>query len=257
MEKPFKYSLYGLDARDMRVYETLIREQEAISIRSLADSIKLNYGTTYEVIKKLQKIGLISAQYRLKRKYYVAENPDVLQAYAVEQQVAMAHELENIKNYTMALKAETKNGAARQFTKFYDGEEEVAALLMDVLTTVSQLETKQYQVFSSAEVRNHLYAKFRNFTRRRVQLGIEVQVIGVGKVGRKAKYAQRRQLAVAPRDVPAAYVIIYGEKVAQITLPQTGYIQAVVVQDAAISMLQRMAFQHLWNRSWQIDDPRL
>lgn len=252
MPKPFDLSLLNLEVRDLRVYQALWRQAGPQSIRAIAEAVSLNQGTTFTVIKKLQKAGLVSAQYRLKRKYYAAEDPQKLESYALERQLALAAEMEKIKIYGADLKNQSKI-TAHQFTKFYDGEEEVAALLMDVLDTVSQMPKKQYQVYSSAEIRNHLYAKFRNFTRRRVQLGIEVQVLAVGRPGRKAKFADRHLLMNVQADAPAAYIIIYGDKVAQISLPETGYIQAVVVQDAAIAALQRIMFNQMWRRSKPLD----
>jgi sugar-specific transcriptional regulator TrmB len=251
MSLSFDHQLLALEPRDLKVYEALLQQREAASIRTVAELTGLNRGTTYEVIKKLQSYGLLSSHLKNKRKYYAAEAPEKLQAYAVERQLAMGREVPKVEGYVTALKQLQPVSQAAQFTKYYDGEEEVATLLQDVLTTVVALEDKTYHVFSSAEVRNHLYAKFRNFTRRRVQMGINVQVIGVGKVGRKANLAKRKLLST--RERPAAYVIIYGNKVAQITLPETGYIRGVVVEDTAIATLQRLVFKKIWG-PFPIDD---
>lgn len=190
---------------------------------------------------------------KAKRQYYAAEPPYKLREYATSINRRVSQELESVAQYVDTLHARQKVSVVAQFTKFYDGEEEVAALLQDVLTTAAGLSKKQYLVYSSAEVRNQLYVNFRTFTRQRIQLEVEVLVLSTGKAGRKAKHAERRQLSVAPQDVPAAYVIIYGNKVAQISLPETGYIQAVVVEDAAIAALQRLAFMNLWKRAWRVE----
>ena len=244
MNAPFDYRLFGLEPRDLKVYEALLAERDAVSIRAVADLVKMNRGTTYEIIKKLHKLGLISSHMHSKRKYYVAQNPDMLRAHAQDTQRSVASELTNIEQYVIGLKHLQPKSSVEQFTQFYDGEEEIAALLNDVLETVGRTEHKTYQVISSAQVRSHLYGKFRNFTKKRIALGITVQVIGVGELGSKATHAHRRLLT--DTHAPAAYIIIYADKVAQISLPETGYIQGTVVHNDGIAQLQRLMFEQLW-----------
>lgn len=250
----FDHHLFGLEARDLRVYEALLDSNEMSSIRVIADVVGINYGTTYEIIKQLLKLGLIGSQLKAKRRYYSAEPVEKLLEFATKRQALVARELEPFFEYVEQLKKRREISTFEQSTKFYYGDDQIAALLQDVLTTVTEIKDKQYQVISSVEVRKRLYTKFPHFTRKRVQLGLQVQILSLGKPGRKSKYADRRQLSVPPQDIPAAYMILFGEHVAQISLTPSGNIQAVVINDAAFASLQRLVFMNLWKRSWRIDN---
>ena len=245
MSKPFNYRLFGLESRDILVYETMLQSPEAASVRTIASLTKQNRGTTFEIIKKLAKLGLVGSHFKNKRKYYFAKPPSVLKSYTEEVQKNISAEIDNIGSYISTLKTTKAKELSEQFTQFYDGEEEIAALLRDVLNTMETGNPKSYRVISSAEVRNHLYGKFRNFTRQRIKSGISVKVIGVGELGSKAKLAQTKLLT--NQESPDSYIIIYGDKVANISLSKFMEIQGVLIQDTGIAKLHALMFDHLWD----------
>ena len=245
MSKPFNYQLFGLEQRDIAVYEAMLVLPKASSIREIAAKTRLNRGTAFEVIKKLSSLGLIGQHFKNKRRYYFAKPPSSLVSYAEEIQSSLSAELINIDSYVLRLKSAKIQELSEQFTQFFDGEDEIAALLRDVLDTMKLEKNKQYRVISTAEVRNQLYAKFRNFTRQRIKLGISVQAIGVGQIGSRADLSETRLLKTV--DLPASYMIIYADKIAAISLSDVLDIRAVLIKDSGISKLQAMIFDHLWN----------
>lgn len=244
MKLTFDNNLFGLEPRDLKVYETMLLSQEPVSIRTLAASANLNRGMAFEIIKKLVGLGLVSGQYRGSRRMYRAEPPEALRRHAEAAQNALADELPKLQSYTRQLEAVAPKEPDPQFGRHYDGEEEIAALLRDVLTSVSGLEEKSYRVISSAEVSNHMYRKFHNFTRQRIKHGISVRVIGVGGEDKLAELAERKRLATG--EVPASYIIIYGDKVAHISLTSLGDIQGSVTENAGVATLQKLLFDKLW-----------
>jgi sugar-specific transcriptional regulator TrmB len=245
MPRPFNYQLFGLEPRDIAVYEAMLQSPGATSIRAVASVANQNRGTTFEIIKKLAEIGLIGSHYKNNRRYYFAKSPSALKTYAEEIQVNLTNEISRVDNYISKLKDTKAQTLSKQFTQFYDGEEEIAALLRDVLATTNNTKQKNYRVISSAEVRNHLYGKFRNFTRQRIKLGISVRVIGVGEIGSKARLAQTKLLT--DQESPGCYIIIYGDKVAHISLSELMQVQGVLIQDEGISKLHSLMFDQLWN----------
>jgi sugar-specific transcriptional regulator TrmB len=240
----FNYKLFGLEPRDIKVYESMLSMEEAASIRTIAEAVNLNRGTAFEIIKKLVRMGLVVSHFKNKRKYYSAQSPTSLKRYTNDVHDQIGQELLKIDTYTRELQNTKILERSGQFTQFYEGEEEIAALLRDVLDTVSHLEPKEYCVISSAEVRNRLYSKFRNFTKQRIKQKIFIRVIAIGEGGDTAALADRRWLT-ADR-VPACYIIIYGNKVAQLSLSDLGEIQGVVVQNKGIAQLQQLMFERLW-----------
>ncbi len=244
MISKFNARLFDLEPRDIRMYETMLELESAASIRSLAETVNLNRGTAFEVIKKLVKKGLVTSHFKNKRKYYAALPPDALLTYAGDRQSEMSQQLQVLDTYVKELRNKKTVELSGQFTQFYDGEEEIAALLRDVLNTAEKLQSKEYCVISSAEIRNHLYSKFRNFTRQRIKRGIYTRVIAIGQGGDEVQLAERRFLSA--ERIPACYVIVYGNKVAQISLSERGNIQAAVVQNEGVAQLQQLIFDQLW-----------
>ncbi len=78
MSIPFNTQLFGLEPRDIKVYEAMLPETDGISIRALADKTHMNRGTVFEIIKKLVLDGIVTSHYKLSRKYYVAQKPAFL-----------------------------------------------------------------------------------------------------------------------------------------------------------------------------------
>ena len=245
MSRPFNYQLFGLEPRDIAVYEAMLQSPDATSIRGIALIANQNRGTAFEIIKKLAELGLVGSQYKNKRRYYFAKSPSALKTYAEEIQSNLSSEISRVDSYISQLKDTKTQGLGKQFTQFYDGEEEIAALLRDVLATVNKTRNKSYRVVSSAEVRNHLYGKFRNFTRKRITLGISVNVIGVGEIGSKARLAKTKLLT--NEESPDSYIIIYADKVAHISLSELMQIQGVLIQDEGIAKLHSLMFDGLWD----------
>ncbi len=245
MNKPFNYRLFGLEARDILVYEAMLESPEAASVRAIASLTKQNRGTTFEIIKKLAGLGLVGSHYKNKRKYYFAKSPSVLKSYAEEVQKNISTEIESVGRYVSTLESTKAKEFNDQFTQFYDGEEEIAALLRDVLSTMETMNSKNYRVISSVEVRNHLYGKFKNFTRQRIKSGISVKVIGVGELGSTARLAQTKLLT--NQLSPDSYIIIYGDKVAHISLSKFMEVQGVLILDSGIAKLHKLMFDHLWD----------
>jgi sugar-specific transcriptional regulator TrmB len=67
----------GLNQKEAKVYLTLL-ELGPTAIRNIADKANINRGTTYESLKKLQKIGLVSYFHQGKKQHFVSEDPSVL-----------------------------------------------------------------------------------------------------------------------------------------------------------------------------------
>lgn len=227
------------------VYETMLRAPSATSIRAIADATTQNRGTVFEIIKKLLNLGLVGCNYRNKRKHYFAKSPSTLRSFANVVRDDLVAELGKVDAYVNELEAIGTHYGSQQFTQFYDGEDEIAVLLRDLLLTVEGLPEKTYRVVSSAEVRNHLYGKFRNFTRQRIQKKISVRVIGVGELGDLAEFAQVKLLT--SHRSPESYIIVYGDKVAHISLNSFAEVRGVLIQNKGVADLHGLLFDSLWD----------
>lgn len=246
MNKPFDYQVLGLTARDMRVYEALLEHATVASVRSAADWTGMNRGVVFESIKQLTERGLLSASAHGKQKRYYANDPGVLKLLARHKQEEIAAEQPAVAAYVDVLRSRGKTVVPAQFAAMYEGEEEIAALLRDVLATITKQPTKSYCIISAADIRGYLYKKFANFTRQRVKMGISVRSLGTGSVGDPAPLSERKTLPTHDLHVPACYVIIYGDKVAQISLHDNFVPYGIVVNNRELAGLQQLLFDQLW-----------
>ena len=79
--------------------------------------------------------------------------------------------------------------------------------------------------------------------KNREQRKIAVRVIALGGGGADAEFAERRWLT---REGGApSYTLVYGSKVAAITLSKENAPQAVLIEDAALAQTQRIIFEQL------------
>src|SRR3989338_4120858 len=65
----------GLNDKETAVYLSLL-EHGASSVRNVASLTNLNRGTTYDILKKLQELGLVSFFHKNTKQHFVAEDPE-------------------------------------------------------------------------------------------------------------------------------------------------------------------------------------
>src|SRR5262245_32049287 len=121
----------GLSEPETQVYLSLLSTGPA-SIRSMATHSGVNRGTTFEALKRLSTIGLVSFNRKGERRKFFAENPEVIYELIAEKKrelIKTAHKAEKI---VPALAAQSKRRQAQPIARFYEDDEGVAAMLRDV-----------------------------------------------------------------------------------------------------------------------------
>jgi sugar-specific transcriptional regulator TrmB len=113
---------------------------------------------------------------------------------------------------------------------------------------VSHLKTKEYYAYSSRTLRKYLYRHFPNFTRNRITTGVHVKVIAVGEGGELDTNSERRWIAEPPASELSSYVIIYGPKVALISVSADETPYGVVIEEPGVAAMQRLLFGTLWSQ---------
>lgn len=240
-------SKLGMSNVEIAVYRALLEEPGYISIRKLADSSDLNRGIVYEALKHLVVLNLVSYNQRGERRQYFAERPkkiyDLLESKKAE--LNQAHS--QIQRLVPQLEATLKRQIGQPQVRFYEHDEGIAAILSDVLQTVSQLDDKIYYAYSHQAIRPYIYRQFPNFTKKRISLGIKVQTIKVG-MGEIINPEDEHKRLNNPETVAAkSYQIIYGNKVAMISVSTDGTLYAVVFEEAGVATMQRIIFEQVWN----------
>jgi sugar-specific transcriptional regulator TrmB len=221
------------------------------SIRKVAAETGINRGTTYDCLKDLVSIGLVSVKSDGgKREHYSAESPERINELIRDKRRDLLDAANSAKNLIPNLLASQANPAGKPLVRYYEDDEGIATILRDVLQTCRGLAIPHYVAYSSAPMRQLLYRSFPHFTERRIAEDISVKVIAVGEGGEEADKSERRWLSSADvtANVISSYTIIYGNKIATISIAENNTPYGVVIEDAGAAAMQSLLFTRLWQQ---------
>jgi sugar-specific transcriptional regulator TrmB len=229
-------------------YASLL-QLESVSIRKVAAATGINRGTTYDALKNLVGIGLVSVKSdNGKRERYTAETPERIYDLIRDKRRDLLDASNNAKNIVPNLLAGNTGPAGKPLVRYYEGDEGVATILKDVLQTCRELSKREYHAYSSDRIRQYLYREYPQFTDRRIAEDIIVKVVAVGANGSggEAALSERKLLPNVPSQGISSYTLIYGPKVATISITSNNIPYGVVVEDAGAAAMQRLLFEQLW-----------
>ena len=235
----------GLNEYDAKTYLALLA-MESVSIRKVSEQTGINRGSTYESIKRLQHVGLVSGKTSGKREYYSAESPENIYDIIRDQRKTLLEAQQAAQDLVPRLLAVATRPDGKPLVRYYEDDEGVTAILRDVLQTCSKLDAPLYRVYSTKSLRQYLYRQMPQFTDRRVAEGIAVRVIAIGDGGDETRQAERKWLINPDEHQLSSYVIIYGSKVATISISKDYTPYGVVVEDTGNTATQRLLFDTLW-----------
>lgn len=218
-----------------------------VSIRKVASASGINRGSTYDAIKRLVHEGLVITRRVGERDYYAAESPEKIYDLIREKRKELWQSQQQAHAIIPEILARTARPTGQPLVKYYEDDDGVVAILRNVLSVCSQLETPEYHVYSSKPMRQYLYRKFPKFTERRISESIFVKVIAVGDGGDPAESSERKWLGTTDDALVSSYTIIYGDNVAMISISADETPYGVIIQDAGTAHMQRLLFTQLWN----------
>lgn len=237
----------GLTRSESLTYEALLH-MESISIRKIAAYTGINRGTTYDALKRLINMGLVSVRQGGGREGYTAESPEIIYEMIRDKRRDLLEATNLAKKVVPQLLAHTANNEGRPLVRYYEDDEGVVTILKDVLQICRDMDAPEYYAYSSAPVRQYLYRKYPLFTKRRIDEGIHVKVIAIGRGGEVAENSERKWLADDEEGTSSSYVLIYGNKIATISIAADDTPYGVVIEDAGAASMQRLLFEQLWSR---------
>lgn len=242
------FEIIGLSNRDKRVYEALLGEPMS-SVRGLADQTGINRGSVFESIKALQAIGMVTYVKTGVRHKYTAESPEKLHEIINEKRRELRDTHSVVDDYVSFLQPQgLSRGVVSHFAAFYEGEEGIASVLRDLLTTCRMQGVEEYRVISSPRVSEYMYHNYPHFTRERVKQGLYVRILRQGKPLRgEAEVSERRYLVNQTDN--GAYTLIYGSKVAMISINELNLLSAVVIDNSGVAHSHAAVFDQAWASS--------
>ena len=235
---------FGLREKEIKVYLILLT-LGPLSVRKIALEANINRGTGYDVLKKLIEMGLVSHYEKKSYQYFVPEDPAKIIDILEEREKEIIKTKKEILKTIPDLQLLYSNITQKPFVKFYEGYSGAKEILRDVLNTVSKSENKEYFVYSAESIREYLYKSFKDFSEERIKKGVRVKVIALGKGGKLRGKDERKWLDNIDEGAPN-YIIIYGNKVAFISIGPTGEPLGTIIEDKATSQMQKVIFKYLW-----------
>src|SRR3989338_5963845 len=99
---------FGLSEKEIAVYLALI-ELGASSVRAISEKAKVNRGTTYDILKSLIGMGIVSYYNKESKQYFIAERPETLLAVIEKKQEQLAEVKANVEENIPLLKTYLRN----------------------------------------------------------------------------------------------------------------------------------------------------
>src|SRR3989338_1410468 len=238
---------FGLNEKEISVYLSLI-SLGAAPVKLISKQARVNRGTTYDILKSLIDQGLVSYYKHYdredKKQFFVAEPPQKLMD-AIETKKRNLETLKIHLNKSLPeLESLYEKSGAKPVVKYYEGSSGLRTILEDVLATISETRDKTYFVYSSADIREHLYRAYPKYTDDRIKNKNSVKVISIGRGGELVGLDERKWLS--EEESSPTYILIYSGKVAMISLDATGSPVGVIVGNEGLYQTQKMVFEKLW-----------
>ena len=240
---------FGLSEKEIAVYLALV-ELGPSSVRDISAKSKVNRGTSYDILKSLINLGIVSYYNKESKQYFIAEPPEKLLS-AIDQKKENLDEVRgHIEQSLPLIKTLFEKQGGKPSVKLYEGAKGIRQILEDVLDSTSASPDRKYYLYSSStpEDRKNIYADMPDFSKKRIAKKISVKIISLGQGGELAGLDERKQMPTTGKEVKSTHEIIYAGKVAHISLDDKENPVGVVIQNEAIYQTQKLIFDNLWEK---------
>ncbi len=234
----------GLSDKEIKVYLASLKLGPS-SVRRIAEAADINRGTTYDILRSLIDTGLASYYHKDKKQYFVAEDPEQLKETLNQKKQQLERMKAEVDSIIPQLRSMHDNAGLKPVVKFYDGYPGIKTILQDVIAACQRAD-KEYYVYSSSAIKSFLYNTYPEFSKDRISAGINVKVISFGPGGETRGLDERKWLT--RKESSPTYTLIYGGKVAMISVDQNQKPIGVIIEDVNIYQTQKMLFEFVWNK---------
>ena len=245
----------GLTDKEIKVYITLL-EYGAISVRSLAEIAKMNRGTTYDILKKLQDLNLVSYYHQETKQKFVAEDPEKILKIIQNKEEELDKVKKTFDNLIPELKAMQEKGENKPTVKFYEGKSGIHSILNDVLETMKEVGrnpstssgSREYYVYSTSGITKDLYEGYKDFSKKRIKDEIRVKTISLTPGGETRGLDERKWISKTKfTKIKKTYTMIYEDKCAFVSRDATEKPVGVIIENKMIYETQKIIFLQLWD----------
>src|SRR3989338_6273112 len=238
---------YGLNDKETAVYLTLV-ELGPSPVRTVASHAGVNRGTTYDILKSLKNQGLVSFFDKKTHQFFTAEPPEKLLNALEDKEQQLWDLKKQITNSLPELKTVYEKHGGRPLVKLFEGLKGVKHILEDVLETMDRTDHRTYYVYSSSNLRKNVYQAMPDFSKKRIKKNINVKTVSIGGGGQLVGLDERKRMKVGKTDLKSTYEIIYGGKVAHISLDNAENPVGVIIENQEIHDTQKFIFEFNWSK---------
>ncbi len=238
---------FGLSEKEISIYTTLMTLGPS-PVRLIAEKSGINRGTSYDILKSLMELGLVSYVNKQSHQYFAVESPEKLLHALDAKQQNIEQVKKDIEAHLPELKLVFDRQGGKPQVKLYEGLKGIKQILEDVINSSSKQREKIYYVFSSASVRKDVYDAMPDFSDKRIAKKIKVRTIAMGQGGQLVGLDERKWLVEHGNAGSATYEIIYAGKVAHVSLDEAGQPIGVIIENEPMYETQRVIFNSLWEK---------
>ncbi|MFC1721410.1 TrmB family transcriptional regulator [Patescibacteria group bacterium] len=234
----------GFKADEIKIYLNLL-ENSPTSVRTIARRTGIGRGTVFNVLKKFVTEGVAQYHQRGRIKMFAAQDPKTITSMIQRRKRNLDEQKKKAEQIIPELRSLYTGNGHKPKVSYFEGTSEVSGILHDVLDVVSHERNKEYYVYSTKGKRQIIYADFPEFSEKRIAAGIKVKVIAIGQGGELRGLDERKWLVEKDGEDPC-YMVIYGNKIAYVTLDIKSDPVGVIIEDQASAQTQKLIFKKLW-----------
>lgn len=235
----------GFDEKKARVY-TALMELGTAKANAIAKKADIERPTTYDILGKLSKEGLVSQFEKRGVKTYTIENPEKLRSNLREQEQHLNHLLPELRSLYGTSEIKPR-------IRFFEGTGGIKTALLDTLTSHEKILRG---ILSMTDLYTIPGKKFMDeYIKQRVERGYALHVIRsrpkeVDPRDWPTSLQEHRELRYAPPDmVFSMTTYFYDNKVALISTEKEQF--GMIIESEEYSQNMR----HLFSALWQISSP--
>ncbi|PIR70640.1 MAG: hypothetical protein COU46_00490 [Candidatus Niyogibacteria bacterium CG10_big_fil_rev_8_21_14_0_10_42_19] len=235
----------NLNDKEIAVYEEILPLGRG-TVRKIAEKTGINRGTVHDILEDLVQKKLLISEANGSRRRFIVASPDKIFSILEQEKNKISEAEKKVALVMPQLMSLYVKQGGRPAVQYFDSDKGIKKILEDVLETMQKEGEKEYAVYSSKSVRSYLYKLYPNFTKEKLKRKIKTRVIALGDGGdpKNIKLAERRLINI---DAPA-YILIYGPKVALLSIAEDKMPFGVLIIDRKIATTQRIVFDELWKR---------
>src|SRR3989344_1660439 len=236
----------GFSDKEARVYLALL-ELGSAAVQDIAAKAKVNRATTYVVLDKLSKDGIVSTVEHGKKTHFAAESPAALLRIFKTKEREMRDKEDEFKKALPEFEALYNLSGEKPIVRFFEGLEGVRAVREGILTSDEKVIRDIYSLEYS-NLAKSFFSDTENeeFLEQRRNKGITIRSIYTSDSGPFTGFKTEGERKFVPKEkFPfSGDILIYGNYVVLTTL--RGKLISIIIENKVVADTMRLVFELAW-----------